>query len=545
MKFPGFRQWHGVCHSWLRLLSAILLAMFVAGCQTETPPDQAPPSPELPTPVPVPTESLETWEACFLRNSAALPAGAKLGTGSEAAYLGLARIGYVQTIVEPIEEAGEKCLRTTSRSVSSFQRLGQTVRQEVVVTSVERLSGEMIRLESTMSGGDAPVVTKAKFGENSVALVTETAGKKSEQSLPWSPDYRGPFGVEQSLQAEPLKTGKTREISLFLPVLNIVGQARLEAVGRERVELPGGQQELIRITSSTKIGPQSLDMLMWQNDEGKVLKTEVVGIGQVNFRAPREEALRDAEQAELDLMITSTVKLKSPAKIPLNASKAVYLAKLRGGIGSTKFETGLSQQVEKLADDQLRITVSRVTPTTPLPEDSATKIEFPTDDDSSSNSLIQSDDPAVVALAQGVAAGETEPAKIAIALEQQVHSTITKKNFSQAFASAAEVAVSKQGDCTEHAVLLAAMCRARGIPARVAFGLVYYPPEQGFLYHMWNEVWTGDRWVPLDATLGQGIAPIDRLKLASSSLAGASPYAAMLPVVQVFGRLELEVIEVE
>ena len=40
-------------------------------------------------------------------------------------------------------------------------------------------------------------------------------------------------------------------------------------------------------------------------------------------------------------------------------------------------------------------------------------------------------------------------------------------------ATAAEVARSREGDCTEHAVLLAALARARGIPARVAMGLVY------------------------------------------------------------------------
>ena len=67
-----------------------------------------------------------------------------------------------------------------------------------------------------------------------------------------------------------------------------------------------------------------------------------------------------------------------------------------------------------------------------------------------------------------------------------------------------EVARSLEGDCTEHAVLLAALCRARKIPARVAFGLVYYPPQKGFAYHMWNEVWIADRWIPLDATLGHG-----------------------------------------
>ncbi len=50
-------------------------------------------------------------------------------------------------------------------------------------------------------------------------------------------------------------------------------------------------------------------------------------------------------------------------------------------------------------------------------------------------------------------------------MERFVNREVTKKNFSQTFASAAEVARSRKGDCTEHAVFLMALCRARGIPA--------------------------------------------------------------------------------
>ena len=74
--------------------------------------------------------------------------------------------------------------------------------------------------------------------------------------------------------------------------------------------------------------------------------------------------------------------------------------------------------------------------------------------------------------------------------------------------SAADVARSLEGDCTEHSVLLAALCRARKIPARVAIGLVYYQPRgeasPGYAYHMWTEVWVNQRWTPIDATLGRG-----------------------------------------
>jgi transglutaminase-like putative cysteine protease len=144
------------------------------------------------------------------------------------------------------------------------------------------------------------------------------------------------------------------------------------------------------------------------------------------------------------------------------------------------------------------------------------------------------------------AAGDgADPWIVALALEQFVRSTIRQVNFSQAFATAADVAENPQGDCTEHAVLLAGLARARGIPARVAIGLVYISAAKGFGYHMWNEVWIDDRWIPLDATLAQGGIGAAHLKLTDSNLKGASAYSSFLPVAQVMGQLKIEVLEVE
>ena len=93
----------------------------------------------------------------------------------------------------------------------------------------------------------------------------------------------------------------------------------------------------------------------------------------------------------------------------------------------------------------------------------------PTDDDRTANNLIQSDNPKIVAMARSIAPQETEPWQIATQLEAAVKGHIVEADYSQAFASAADVVEHRKGDCTEHAVLLAALCRARGIPAYMVF----------------------------------------------------------------------------
>jgi len=66
---------------------------------------------------------------------------------------------------------------------------------------------------------------------------------------------------------------------------------------------------------------------------------------------------------------------------------------------------------------------------------------------------------------------------LAYALRDLVQQHISSKHLSTAYASASETARTGSGDCTEHAVLLAALLKARAIPARVCHGLVYV--EQG------------------------------------------------------------------
>ena len=126
-----------------------------------------------------------------------------------------------------------------------------------------------------------------------------------------------------------------------------------------------------------------------------------------------------------------------------------------------------------------------------------------------------------------------------------MHKNITDKNFTVGFAAASEVARNLSGDCTEHAVLTAAMCRAAGIPAKVVIGLVYEPEHlRGFGYHMWNEVYVNQRWVAVDSSWDQSAVDAVHIKLTESSLDGVSPFEAFLPVVRVMGKMEIEPLEV-
>src|SRR5262249_30528823 len=133
----------------------------------------------------------------------------------------------------------------------------------------------------------------------------------------------------------------------------------------------------------------------------------------------------------------------------------------------------------------------------------------------------------------------------ALAIEKWVFRNMKATSY-EALASADHVARTLEGDCTEFAMLTAAMCRAQGIPSRTAVGLIYADVHTGpiFAFHMWTEVWIKDRWRPLDATLGRGgIGPF-HLKINDQSWHDARNMTPLFPVLRVLGRLQIDVLAV-
>jgi Transglutaminase-like superfamily len=78
---------------------------------------------------------------------------------------------------------------------------------------------------------------------------------------------------------------------------------------------------------------------------------------------------------------------------------------------------------------------------------------------------------------------------------------ITKKGFGRGFDIASVVARRREGDCTEHAVLTAALARAFRLPSRVVEGILLVEAQGTVLAfgHAWAEVYTASAWRPADA----------------------------------------------
>jgi hypothetical protein len=121
-------------------------------------------------------------------------------------------------------------------------------------------------------------------------------------------------------------------------------------------------------------------------------------------------------------------------------------------------------------------------------------------------------DPGVIKTANHITAGETDKEKIAGRIYRWVSQNMNFKLGATLFGSAIEVLKHMTGDCSEAAVLTTALLRAKGIPSRVAIGLVHFK-SGAFIGHAWSEAWTG-HWIALDPALHQFPAGALRIKFA-------------------------------
>jgi len=280
------------------------------------------------------------------------------------------------------------------------------------------------------------------------------------------------------------------------------------------------------------------------DESGEMVRTETnMGVMALNIVAStREKALAHAPAPEI--MVNTFVKPDRPIKDPREAKKLVLVASVPDGEFPQLPNTG-SQKADPLTPASARVTITADKPAPAPAEDSANPAFLKT------TSMTNLDDPRIRELAkEAVARAKDDPAAKAEACRKFVYRYINKKNLDVGFASASEVAQTKEGDCTEHGVFLTALLRANGIPARAATGLIYVDDFEGasgiFGYHMWAQALLtidgNPRWVDLDGTLpGSRAFDATHITLSTTDLADGDSISSLAAIAPLMGRLKIKV----
>ncbi len=520
---------------WKRAWFMALGLMVAGGCGGADPevPSAPPPSSQGQFQTPAATERLfEQWDAVLFDH---------------------AQVGYAHTVIQMAEESTDEhpLVKVDHLLKLRVNRFGDGSEPAIQVSAVETLQGQPRYFTLQAMLGQQPLRCTGRVEDGKLTIERQGDSRPAE-TIALAGEVFGFQGVEFSLRQRPLQPGEKRKLRTIDPVEMAVAENELQATQRETVTLLEGSRDLLRIQLDFHVpGKTNLQYLLWADENGNILKRETVGVGikQTLIATTKALATRSSDQASFDLGKRSVVRLAKPLDRPHQQSKMVYRVTLRDSNPAKVFATNRLQTVKPIDGHTADVEVTAFDWSTLEGSDRASAAAGPAPagervlaSDRQPNRLVPSDHPEVVRMAEGVVAAETNPAAICLALEKFVHNSIRKVNYATVLGSAADVVQSMEGDCTEHAVLLAALAKARGIPARAAVGLVYVPGLQGFAFHMWTEVYLSGRWLPLDATLGQGGIGAGHLKLLDTNFAEGDGLTALLPVARVLGQLQIEVL---
>ena len=341
-----------------------------------------------------------------------------------------------------------------------------------------------------------------------------------------------------------MKEHEKRDMRMYIPDLNKIADITLTAGLVEPVILgDGSSRPLLRVEQTTQVDGKprtEFNNTMWADASGQILKAEQQTFGTlVTYRTTKEGALAPGGPIQFDLITGTVIKTTRPIPNSEQTRRVKYRLTFSGGDIAQTIPSDARQTVQQDINQESAILV--VNSSGPLdgqpgPADVDAQYLKP-------NVLITSEDSRVRSLAQRATRGVVDPWEKAQRINRWVIENIRDKNFGVGFAAASEVARNLTGDCSEHAVLMAAMCRASAIPARVVIGLVYVERQQGFGYHMWDEVYINQRWVALDPSWDQTTVDAAHIKLSESSLEGVAPFESFLPILKVSGKLQIEPLE--
>jgi hypothetical protein len=463
------------------------------------------------------------------------------------------KIGYAHS---QMARDGDE-IQTTNLMALELRRAGANVPIKVLQTTRETLAGKTRAFTSLLDASAMAMQKQGLIHDGKVVVRSNQFGVESKAEYDFPQGAVMSWGALRRQHTEGYAPGTEYTVQIYEPAFseNMAVPVTMRIGETEALEIGGTTFETIRSTQ-TMMG---MTTTAWMDATGRIVRTELpmMGLPMVMTRSTRAEAMAKFESPEFFMPTT----IRSPRPIDREKARLIEF-ELRLKDDSVVMPeiptTGMQQpraivaaaesEQTKSAAGRVRLVVQRQDHTalakTPTTEYGPKWNEF-----LAPNALINSDDPAVVAMARTARGDARLPYAIADRLRRYVTEVIADKNLTVGFATASEVCRNKEGDCSEHAVLLAALGRACGIPTRVVTGLVYVPIFGGdadiFGFHMWTQFRIGDSWVDFDAAQHESDCNPTHIAFSTSSLAGAGLGQISINLVHLIGNLELDIVRIE
>lgn len=428
-------------------------------------------------------------------------------------------VGQTRTLPDGFELQEDGRLQMLLLGSSSTARLHTAVR-------VDR-AFNLRDFEFSLDPGTGPLSVKGRLDGLRLELETEgpSGTRKEVRELPEAPVLN--LSLPRRLVALRARPGQTLAFQSFDPVTLRNAPLTVTVEQREVIWVLRRPIPTLRV----ELEFQGLKSRSWITEVGEVVKEESP-TGLIVVRESRERAtmLAVPGEVQMDLLETSAVQ---PRGQRITDPIRLNRIKLRFPVPPGFEGAALDGDGQARSGDVFELVTASLRKPGPPGEDLSPFL--------APESLIESDDPGIVAETQRALAGLAGARQKAERLVRHVHALLEKKP-TMSLPSAREVLRTRVGDCNEHTTLYVALARAAGLPARIAVGLVFL--RGSFYYHAWPEVWVAEGpgrglWTPVDPTLDQFPADVTHLRLLRG---GLDQQARILGFV---GRARIEVLEIE
>jgi hypothetical protein len=452
------------------------------------------------------------------------------------------KVGYA---IQSRISADEKI--TTSEEVSiTISRADVPITINMTETCFETTEGKPLGFEVAQDMSIMSMHVAGTVNEQGIVNVTSTSmGAEQKSTLEWPSGAVMAEGLRLLTLEKGLKAGSTYTAKIFSPGTLDALEAKIQIGPKQNVDLLGRVVALTEVTTTLNIPAAGEIVSVSYVDENLRTQKNVMPVAGLNIEmvaCAKEFAL--GENDVLELVDKMFVRSPEPLRNLDSVKSIKYELVPTKETATLTIPSDDNQKVEQL-NGKVIVTIEPVT--------APAGVKFPyTGSDQSileatkPTRFLQSDRKEIIKLADRAVGGTKDTAEAIKKIEAFVADYIENTSLSVGYASAAEVAASRQGDCSEFAVLTAAMCRAVGIPAQVVVGIAYvedFASHQGFGGHAWMQAYVGGKWIGLDAAFkstGRGGYDAGHIALA----AGGGEPADFLNMASILGQFKIDKVTV-
>ncbi len=459
-------------------------------------------------------------------------------------YMNGVKVGYSHSQEYNLVKKEKTFLRSIQESFMRVSRLGSN--------PVEIQTAQDSLLDACQNPVETTIRTKLSLTETVIRAeirrdkIVFYSGDKITKELPYTEKFHFGVPLEKIIEDDGLIAGKDYTFKILEPLTQSLIDVSFQVLQEESVLLLGESMALWHVrTKMTDVFPITMDE--WIDQKGEVWKSisDAGFLHTTSIRMPKEKAL---ELSEENLDIAFSLLIKSNIKFPRSQDVQSVTFKV-SGIPQEKLRElpfdGKSQKLLELKEDHALIQTQSLV----FSEENA--ISFPVGGEEVSKYLAattfcQSDDLDITKVARTIVGDERNAWAASKKIAEWVRREM-EPNYDVGFASAKEILQNREGDCSEYTVLMVALCRSVGIPARAAVGVMY--GEGIFAYHMWPEVYVGEwvgldaKWLAVDKKSGEYYTDATHIKLGDSALDEGIFQEMGQAMSEVIGNLNLEVLK--